>query len=153
MPLTEHLRSLTGSPPAGGAVVPKVTGSTTTTTTTNSTVNNPAPDVVAEEVPVDKSLPAAPKLYTPKYPTGLEGVWSTQKANLTASPLANLATHLMPTLAASGSCPTMMINLNLATWANFGTHDVAPPCYIWDIARAIILIGALLLARALVFGG
>lgn len=133
-----------------GSTSTQTISTTTPATTTTATVTK---DKVEDPSPQDTPLADLPKLYTPKYATGLEGVWATQKAALTATPLASLATHLMPTVAASGSCPTMMINLNIASWANFGSKDVAPACQVWDWGRLIILVSALLLARALVFGG
>lgn len=98
-------------------------------------------------------IAAAPKLYTPKYPNGLVGAWNDNKAALTSSPIANLLPSLMPVVTGNGTCPSFHINLSFATWANFGDSDFSPPCYLWTIARAIILVSALLLARALIFGG
>lgn len=59
----------------------------------------------------------------------------------------------MPNVGDGGSCPTWPINLDLAQWASYGTYDVAPPCWIWDVAKAILILSALLLARSLIFGG
>ena len=140
------------------------TGATTTTTTTsnvdnsvvNQTVENAqrpvTPDSV-DPVAIDTPLPDQPKLYTPVFKDGLPGVWASRKAALMASPLLSLVPSLMPNVASSGSCPVMMINLNYASWANFGIRDMAPPCVIWDWGRVIILVSALLLARGLIFGG
>lgn len=126
------------------------TGAVTTTTTNNSSPRSePAPLGNASDTP----LGDVPKLYKQQYPRGLEGVWDTQKAALTSTPLATLANRLMPSVGSGGSCPVMMVNLTFASWANYGTHDVAPPCFIWDFCRAIILISALLLCRRLIFGG
>jgi hypothetical protein len=140
---------------------------TTTVTVTNITNNTTGETISSEtktetpkkednppeEVANDTALPAQPKLYTPKYPDGLEGVWTQQKANLTATPLANLIGRLMPNVGSSGTCPTWNLDLTFATWADFGLRDFAPPCYVWDWARLVILVSALLLARALIFGG
>jgi hypothetical protein len=62
------------------------------------------------------------------------------------------ANRLMPTGFTSGSCPVMSINLNIGI-ANFGVHDVAPPCWVWTFAKTVIVVSSLLLARALIFGG
>lgn len=145
---------------------PAKTESSTTTNpdgTTSTTVTQiPAKTTVLEEVkpelpedmpPTDSPLPEVPKLYTPAFPDGLVGVWAARKAALMATPLLSLVPSLMPNVAGAGSCPTMPVNLNFASWANFGTKDVAPPCYVWEWAKLIVLAGALLLARALVFGG
>ncbi len=100
----------------------------------------------------DSALPSAPSLYTPKYPTGLVGVWNTGKAALLATPLGSVTAQLMPSGFSSGTCPSWMLPLALGAW-DFGSHDVSPPCWIWDFGKAIIIISALLLARALIFGG
>ena len=121
----------------------------TESTTTSATERESAPPDSASDTP----LPDQPLLYARKYPDGLVGVWAVQGAALSATPLANLTSSLMPSVASGGTCPVMLINFSLASWANFGVHDVAPPCYVWDWARVIILFSALLLARALVFGG
>jgi len=135
--------------------VTNVTDNTTGQTISNETTTE-TPDKEEdppEEEATDTPLPELPKLYTPKYPNGLEGVWTQQKAALNATPLATLAGRLMPAVGNSGTCPVMNIDLAFAVWADFGVKDVAPPCYVWDWARLIVLVGALLLARALIFGG
>jgi hypothetical protein len=140
------------------------TTTVTVTNITNTTTGAPISSETTTETPdkeedppkvdvTDTPLPAQPKLYTPKYPNGLEGVWTQQKANLNSTPLANLVGKLMPNVGSTGTCPVMNVDLSLAVWADFGTRDLAPPCYVWDWARLIILVGALLLARALIFGG
>lgn len=110
------------------------------------------PDKV-EDPATDTALGDVPKLYTPVYPRGIEGVWADQKAAMSGSSLARLVPSLMPNVGSGGQCPTMPINLNLSSWANFGTVDVAPPCFLWDFGKVVIIMSALLLARGLVFGG
>lgn len=100
----------------------------------------------------DTPMPDLPRLYTKKYPNGLEGVWYEKKSQLTASPLLNLISGLMPSVASSGTCPTMVVPLDVGI-ADFGSHDFAPPCWIWDFGRVVIIVSALLLARRLIFGG
>lgn len=120
----------------------------TTETETKLEEPNPEPDNDAE----DTLLPDQPKLYEPKYPQGLVGVWDAKKAALLATPLASVLPQLMPSVGSGGSCPSWMINLSLGSW-DYGSHDVAPPCFIWDLCKFFIIAGALLLARALIFGG
>jgi len=36
---------------------------------------------------------------------------------------------------------------------NAGVLDFSVPCFIWDFAKVVIIVSALLLARRLVFGG
>ena len=106
-----------------------------------------------EAPPTDTPLGEVPDLYERKYPDGMEGVWNTYKDQLKNTSLGTLASKLMPNIPDGGTCPQWPINLDMAQWAAFGTHDVAPPCYIWGIAKAILIVSALLLARALIFGG
>lgn len=101
----------------------------------------------------DSPLPEVPKLYERKYPDGLIGIWNQKSQLIKQASMFTLASQLMPTSLNAGVCPAWQIELNFARWASYGAHNVAPPCWIWDVAKTIILISALLLARALVFGG
>lgn len=138
-------------------VVNRPTTKTTTTnpdgTTSEETTEEECEEgsECANEV-TDTPLSDLPKLYERKYPDGLVGVWNTKRAEFLATSIGQLSTQLMPTISGAGSCPSWPIDLDLQTW-NFGTVDVAPPCWIWDFAKAVIVISALLLARALIFGG
>ncbi|MGJ7530410.1 hypothetical protein [Variovorax sp. GB1P17] len=125
-------------------------------TVTESTTDTTAPgdeQKPEEPAPVDTALPGLPKLYEAKYPDGLEGVWRDQKDKLKNTSLSQLTSQLMPQVGSGGSCPTMNIDLTFAQWASYGTRNIAPPCEVWDWARLIVIASALLLARALVFGG
>lgn len=160
-----------GTPSGSSTSVPVVTGTTTTTTTTtvtnnvtNNVVNN---STTNENIPLtstpdptdlgsitDTAFGAIPALYVRKYPDGLTGVWSAKITAIKATPLFSLVGNLMPTsIGSSGACPTWPIDFNFGAWANFGVHDVAPPCWVWTFGKTVILISALLLARALIFGG
>lgn len=112
------------------------------------------PEIAAcEKVEVqDTPLPAQPKLYESKYPDGLTGVWNKKSQEIKATPLFSLGAQLMPTVG-SGSCPSWKVDLSLDGWTNAGLQDVSPPCWVWDVARVIIIVSALLLARRLIFGG
>lgn len=144
---------------------PSITMTTNTTNVTRNqagdvvstdTTTTEPPDADTEPEPeraTDTPLPAVPKLYEAKYPDGLTGVWATQKAALNATPFASAAAQLMPSVPSAGTCPEMPVNLSFAAWADFGIKDLAPPCYVWDWGKLIIIASALLLARALIFGG
>ena len=134
-----------GSTSTAVTITPSVTKSITSSTA--------VPQEATDTPPVDSALPDQMKLYEPKYPDGLVGVWAVNKASLVATPLANLIGSLMPSVGTGGNCPTMNVNLNYSSWANFGTHDFAPPCAIWEFGKWVIIFSALLLARSLVFGG
>lgn len=134
---------------------PDANGNTTSTTTTTTTDKGESstPEKPPEAPATDTDLPAQPKLYKQKYPSGITGVWQTQRDAMANSPLFTIAKTLMPAVGLGGSCPTMPVNLNFSQWANFGTRDVAPPCQVWDWGRAICIVSACLLARRLIFGG
>lgn len=130
--------------------------------TTTITVRNENGDVISTEteesedpedyVPPDISNPDLPKLYERKYPDGMVGVWDTFKDRFTGSSLVSVATGLMPNIGDGGTCPSWTLDLDLGLW-DFGSRDVAPPCWLWDVAKAILILSALLLARSLIFGG
>lgn len=106
-----------------------------------------------QDSPVDTPLGPIPKLYERKYPNGMEGIWNDYSGQIKQSSMFTFAAKLMPNIGDGGSCPSWMLSFNWNSWIQYGTHDVAPPCWIWDVARAIIIFSALLLARALIFGG
>jgi hypothetical protein len=136
----------------------------TVTTTTTTTTNEPTPQetdfcklhpqsIVCESgSPSDVELPEVPKLYEPKYPDGMKGVWDQKKDQMHNTPLLQLAGQLMPQTGDSGTCPSWVIPLDFG-FVDFGSGDVSPPCWLWPILKAIVIVCALLLARALVFGG
>lgn len=141
---------------------------TTTTTTTNITIDNSTGNVINNTTttsePVlpetetpdysfnDTALPAVPSLYEPKYPDGLVGVWNSKKAQLDAAPLVAQVGDLMPDVGTVGTCPVWTMPLDFGFF-NAGVLDFSIPCWIWDFARVIVIVSALILARALVFGG
>ncbi len=112
------------------------------------------PDIAAcEKVEVtDKPLPDQPKLYEPKYPDGITGLWNSKIQEIKATPLFNLAPSLLPNVSA-GTCPSWKVDLSIDGWTNAGLQDVSPPCWVWDVAKLVIIASALLLARRLIFGG
>lgn len=112
------------------------------------------PEVAAcEKVEVtDKPLPDQPKLYEPKYPDGITGVWNSKIQEIKATPLFNLAPSLLPNVSA-GTCPSWKVDLSIDGWTNAGLQDLSPPCWVWDVAKLVIIASALLLARRLIFGG
>lgn len=112
------------------------------------------PEIAAcEKVEVtDKPLPDQPKLYEPKYPDGITGVWNSKIQEIKATPLFNLAPSLLPNVSA-GTCPSWKVDLSIDGWTNAGLQDVSPPCWVWDVAKLVIIASALLLARRLIFGG
>ncbi|MGJ7569630.1 hypothetical protein ACSFBX_03750 [Variovorax sp. RB2P76] len=129
----------------------------TSETTTGESESTAPPQSEGEKEPdtppTDTPLPPVPDLYVRKYPNGMEGIYNEYKDRLKGTPVAQLAKQLMPNIGDGGTCPSWPFNLNLETWALYGVHDVAPPCWIWAVGKAILILSALLLARALIFGG
>lgn len=114
---------------------------------------SPSEQEEEEQTPSDTDLPPVPKLYERKYPDGITGIWNQKSELIKQSSLFTVADQLMPTGLTAGACPSFQIPLDLASWAAYGSHDFAPPCWIWDVAKTIIIISALMLARSLIFGG
>lgn len=118
-----------------------------------SSTTTSGPPKPTDEAPTDSPLPPVPDLYIRKYPQGMEGIYDEYKDQFKNTSLVQLASQLMPNVGDGGTCPSWPMNFNLASWAAYGVHDVAPPCWIWGVAKAILILSALLLARALIFGG
>lgn len=141
------------------------TKTTTTTNITNNITNQTETKTDKEEVkeeenkedespPTDTDLTKVPELYERKYPDGMVGIWNTKSEEIKQSPLFTLADDLMPTGISGGTCPSWSLDLSFGgSFGDYGAQDVSPPCWIWDVARLIIIASALILARALVFGG
>lgn len=130
------------------------TGTKTTTTTTSEDATKPAdiPKDQEQASASDTPLPSQPTLYKRQYPDGLTGVWTAKKASLTSSPLIQLTTSLQPTISAPSGYPSWPIPFVIGS-KNWGTFDVSPAPYIWDFLKVCTILGALFLARALIFGG
>lgn len=113
---------------------------------------DPTDSSCADKMPEDTDLPALPKLYEPKYPEGFKTLFQQKVDAIKATPLFQLPQLLAPNLGDSGGCPAWSLSLNVGI-RNWGTFDVSVPCFVWQFLRVVTLIGALLLARALIFGG
>ena len=129
-----------------------VVNQTTTKDAQGNVVDSKEEDVDEAVAVTDAAMPEVPKLYDRKYPDGMQGVWNTQKANLTAGGLAGLQSVFVPNIS-GGQCPTWTISANIGPHMNFGSGVISPPCWIWDAIKAIFVITALFLARRLIFGG
>ncbi len=127
-------------------------------TTTTEDDGEPSPDRTPEDDNVDTSsasdvgMPPLPKLYEPKYPEGLIGVWNQKRDALNQSSFIQAIAALTPNLG-DGGCPAWSVSLDFASWAMYGTHDVSLPCWVWTAIRAFMLVTALFMARRLIFGG
>lgn len=161
---TTSAKNIYQSAPFGQNTGPSVKTSTqaqTVTTITNNVTNvtnivnetTTETDEAPEETVSDSPMPDLPELYEQKYKDGLTGVVTAKIAELKQTPLFQLPNSLMGDLPSSGQCPAWQLDLNFASWANFGIHSIGADCAIWDFAALIVLISAAILCRALIFGG
>lgn len=134
-----------------------ITNNVTNQTTTNNNTQQTEDDSTREDPPEDNAsdtpLPPVPKLYERKYPDGIVGIWNAKSEQLKQTQIFQFASSMMPMNVSGGSCPSWTLDLNLEVGMDMGVHTIQAPCWIWDVARVIVLVGALILARALVFGG
>lgn len=156
-PLSSGSSSSAPSGPSMTTTTEKLTTTSITNNITNTTniVNQSTEksEEPPEEEVKDTPLGPIPDLYKQKYPNGLKGVVTQKIEVLKATPLFSLPMQLMGNLPDTGNCPSWQLDLNLATWANFGTHNIGADCSVWQFASVVVLISAFILARALVFGG
>ncbi len=124
-----------------------------TNVTTNETKVEKVEDDKEEQMPVDSPLGDVPKLYEKKYPNGLLGVWNAKKSQFEQTSFFRMIGDLTPKIGQAGSCPSWSIDLSWTPGGSMGVHQLQPPCMIWPILKAIVIISALFLARALIFGG
>lgn len=165
---TQTVRSITNAHnnyrPGSASSGPSMTTTQKTTTTTSITNNvtnvtnivnetTTETDEAPEETVSDSPMPDLPELYEQKYKDGLTGVVTAKIAELKQTPLFQLPNSLMGDLPSSGQCPAWQLDLNFASWANFGIHSIGADCAIWDFAALVVLISAAILCRALIFGG
>ena len=137
-----------------------ITHNTTTTTTITNANGDPVseetettePEPKEPETATDTALPSVPDFYEQKYPDGITGVWEKHKAGMSSTSLMSFAGKVMPTGFGAGSCPQWSLPVDVG-WLDAGSYDISIPCEIWQACKVIMLIGALLLARRLVFGG
>ncbi|WP_313146870.1 hypothetical protein [Diaphorobacter nitroreducens] len=128
-------------------------GSCSTSTETTSPDPNADPDEQSDDSAVDSPMPTIPKLYERQYPDGIVGIWNAKSQQLKETQLASFVSTLMPTGFVAGTCPSWTFDLNIAQWADMGVHVVEPPCWLWGVAKTLVIISALMLARSLIFGG
>lgn len=143
----------------------QVTNTTNTTTTTTNTYNTSTGVLIStdttekteepeeQEQMLDSPLGPVPKLYQQKYPEGITGVWNGKKAEFSQTGFFTMIDQLTPKVGQAGSCPSWTIDLSWTPGGSMGVHQLQPPCMIWPILKAIVIITALFLARALIFGG
>ena len=94
-----------------------------------------------------------PDLYETKYPDGIKGVWDASGLGGSQGKLSTLASSFAPSISDTNGAPVMLrLPMDVGIF-NFGTFDVSPPPMVWGFIRLCILITALWLARALIFGG
>lgn len=130
---------------------------TSETTETDGTPAEDVTDTPDEETPDesytfnDSDLPAVEPFYTQKYPDGFQGVWDSANTDFEQSAFVSFLNSFVPSF--SGSCPAFSMSFAIGGVANFGTHGFANLCYALDFVKVCIMLGALFLCRAIVFGG
>jgi len=113
--------------------------------------DEPSREEDADPTYADTDFPEVEPFYEQKYPDGLEGIWETRKAELLDSPFISFLESFVPSF--SGSCPSFSLNINIASWANYGVQNFPSLCYVFDFIKVIMLVTAVFTARALMFGG
>ena len=137
----------------GGGVSTKTTtcdaaGNCSGTTTTTPGKN----ENLMPSVPTGGTLNAAASLATDETRT-VASVWATRRAQMAATPLFSLASSLTSFPGMEGaSCPAFSIPQGHLFGVQWG-GDISPPCWIWPVLRAFLLLTSLFVARRLVFGG
>jgi hypothetical protein len=129
-----------------------IVNNTTTTTDPNVTTTDPTTTDTDVDSYSDTPFAAVPTLYEQKYPDGIEGVWNDNKDSILQSAFFESINSLIPTFS-GGSCPNFGLNLNIASWASYGTQSFPVPCWVYDAIGLILLVTAAFTARAIVFGG
>lgn len=129
---------------------------TNTTTDAGTPQETPPEDKPEEEkeqdyVVTDSALPKVDPFYEQQYPDGLQGVWDGKQAEFQDSAFVSFLHSFVPSF--SGSCPAFSLPFAIASWANYGTIQFSSICYALDLVKVVILVSALFLCRALIFGG
>lgn len=131
---------------------------TSETTETDGTPAEDVTDTPDEEAPPedsytfnDSDLPAVEPFYTQKYPDGFQGVWDSANTDFEQSAFVSFLNSFVPSF--SGSCPAFSMSFAIGGVANLGTHGFGNLCYALDFVKVCIMLGALFLCRAIVFGG
>lgn len=100
----------------------------------------------------DSTMPELTDLYEQKYPDGVKGVIAAKWPQIKATSFIEGLNSFFPSFG-GGSCPSFTLNLNIAPWANFGTHPVPILCWVLQACGLILLATATFTARAIIFNG
>lgn len=91
-----------------------------------------------------------PSWWETDYEDGFEGVWLKNKQALDNT---NFVIWLNSwSFSNSGSCPVFSFDFSSLGF-NVNSFSLTPPCYLWDVLRAIFMFTSVLTFRKLVFGG
>lgn len=129
------------------------------TNVTSSVTRNQFGDVVSSETTTedkdsqvfqDAAMPEYPSLYTQKYPDGIQGVWDTNKPDISSTPFFNGVKSMFPSFGA-GQCPIWTFNFNLGGAGNFGSKTMEVPCWIFQAIGLVMLATATFTARKIIF--
>jgi hypothetical protein len=95
-------------------------------------------------------LPDHGKLYTPKYPGGIAGVWQSSGPNIGSTAFGQGLSNMFPSFG-PGQCPSWSFDLNFGSGMNLGSFPLAPPCWVFHACGLIILATAAFTARKIIF--
>lgn len=99
------------------------------------------------------SWPVEFKFYEPKYDKTVGELVTEKMQQIGDAPVVQLIDKLTTGPGSGGSCPSWSFAFNLGAAGNYGSMNVAPPCWIWTAIKTIMIITALFAARRIVFGG
>lgn len=159
-PYTGATDTRTTTTSTGGMAGPAGTTTSTGTKSSNSTGSGAAAGEGGDCDPSKTACGGPGKfgengnLYEKKYPNGLDGLLTAKYNDLKSKPVFGLVSQLAPSnLPNSGQCPTWSFSSNIGPKMPFGGGQFAPPCWVFDAIKIILLVTALLTARRLIFGG
>lgn len=78
-------------------------------------------------------------------------VWASRRAELNASPLFGMVTSLTSFNATAASCPSFSLQGQIFGKSVGG--NLSPPCWLWGVLKAFLVLTSLFVARRMIFGG
>lgn len=99
----------------------------------------------------DPGMPPQPTLYEQKYPDGIVGVWAQKWPQLQATAFVQSIAKMFPDFSDGGSCPNWGLDMNIASWANYGYQTFGVSCAIWQVVGLIFVTSACFAAWRIIF--
>ncbi len=94
------------------------------------------------------------KLYKTAYPDGLSGVWNKRKAEIMETPIMKALLPSVDFIPKTGKCPTYFIDqLKVGDFVLVEKTDIFKDfCWVFDVLRALVIMGAIFYARKIIMG-